>query len=102
MYRKYSDADYSSWVIFQNNMFDIIKGKEFINQYQVTSEFSKTFCLNCGSTICCVNNDKFPDHIYVARGNITSNFDAPIEIQVYPDSKTPWVDVCSNIPELNP
>ena len=102
MCRKLSGADYSSWVIFPVDQYRIKTGTVNISQYQATEKYSKSFCRKCGSTISCVNNDKFPKHIYVARGNILSNVDLPVELQVYTTDKAAWLEINEDIPIFNP
>ena len=102
MCRQLSGADYSSWVIFPVEQYKIRAGTECISYYQATDNFSKSFCSKCGSTISCVNNDKFPEHVYLARGNIGSELDLPVEIQVYTTDKATWVEINDDIPVFNP
>ena len=59
------------------------------------------FCSKCGSTVSGINNDKFPGHIYVAKGNISSHFDIPAEIQVFTKYKADWVTIDESIPVIN-
>ena len=102
MCRLLSGADYSSWIIFPTENYSVKTGTEYISDYQATDTFSKSFCRNCGSTISCVNNAKFPQHTYVARGNISSDFDSPVDIQVYTEDKASWVALNEDIPAFNP
>jgi hypothetical protein len=102
MCRSLSGADYSSWVVLPAAQFRITSGEENISTYQATEKFSRSFCSSCGSTVTCVNNAKFPDHIYVARGNITDEVELPVQLQVYTDDKAAWIDANPDIPVLNP
>ena len=101
MCRSLNGADYSSWVVIPSNQFNILSGSESLSAYQASETFLKSFCSQCGSTISCVNNDKFQDHIYVAKGNITSEFSLPPEIQVYTKDKADWVTIDESIPVIN-
>jgi len=101
MCRSLNGADYSSWLILPSEQFNLLSGQENLTQYQASEKFSKVFCSKCGSTVCCINNDKFPDHTYVAKGNITSEFDIPAEVQVFTKYKADWVTIEENIPVIN-
>ncbi len=102
MCRELSGADYSSWVVLPAAQFSLTSGEDNISNYQATEKFSKSFCSNCGSTVTCVNNAKFPDHIYVARGNISDDFDLPVQLQVYTEDKADWIDINADIPVFTP
>lgn len=102
MCRQLSGADYSSWVVMPVDSFHVESGADSIKHYQATEKFSKNFCTECGATVSCVNNDKFPGHIYVARGNITSAFNEPVALQVYTKDKANWVTPDPAIPVFNP
>ena len=101
MCRSLSGADYSSWVILPADQFNLLSGSENLTIYQATEKFTKSFCSKCGATVSCINVDKFPDHIYVAKGNITSEFNLPPEIQVYTKDKADWVTIDEGIPVIN-
>ncbi|GAA5524793.1 hypothetical protein Maes01_01352 [Microbulbifer aestuariivivens] len=101
MCRSLSGADYSSWVVIPSAQFSIRSGQDDIAHYQASENFSKSFCKNCGSTISCVNDDKFPGHIYLAKGGITSEFDMPAQIQVFTEFKARWVTLDESIPVFN-
>jgi hypothetical protein len=102
MCRELSGADYSSWVVLPAAQFSLKSGVDNITSYQATENFSRSFCASCGSTITCVNNAKFPDHIYVARGNITDEVELPVQLQVYTEDKAAWIDINPDIAVLNP
>ena len=102
MCRQLSGADYSSWVVVPTEKYQVTEGADLIKQYQATPKFSKSFCSLCGSTVSCVNNDKFPDHTYVARGNILDQFEFPADIQVYTADKASWSKLNEDIPNYNP
>lgn len=101
MCRVLSGADYSSWLVFPADQFRVIAGEELVNDYQASENFFRFFCSDCGSTVSAINNDKFPDHVYVTKGNITSEFDIPTEIQVFSEYKARWVRIDDDIPVLN-
>jgi len=100
--RELSGADYSSWVIVPTGKFKLTKGIEHVSEYQATYNYSKSFCSKCGSTISCVNNDKFPECTYVARGSIINEVSLPVDIQVYTTDKAGWIDINDDIPVFNP
>ncbi len=102
MCRSLSGADYSSWVVVPDAQFRLLSGQDNISSYQATEKFSKTFCASCGSTVTCVNNAKFPDHIYVARGNIIDDVELPVQLQVYTEDKAAWIDIDPKIAVFNP
>ena len=102
MCRELSGSDYSTWVVMKSEDFTLLKGAELLNSYQATDKFSKSFCSQCGSTVKCVNNDKFPDHIYVARGNIISDIELNANVQVYTADKADWVALDEAIPVYSP
>ncbi|MEH6550042.1 MAG: GFA family protein [Pseudomonadales bacterium] len=101
MCRSLNGADYSSWVIVPSNHFKQLCGLDSVTSYKASENFTKSFCSKCGSTISCINNDKFPDHIYFAKGNITSKYSLPPEIQVYTKDKADWVSIDDSIPVIN-
>ena len=101
MCRSLSGSDYSSWVVLPVAQFSLLSGSEGLTKYQASENFSKSFCSKCGSIVSCVNDDKFPDHIYVAKGTITSGFNLPPEIQVYTRDKAGWVTIDESIPVVN-
>lgn len=101
MCRSLSGADYSSWLVLPFDQFSVLSGKDHLSAYEASDNFSKSFCSKCGSTVSCVNNDKFPGHIYVAKGNITSEFDIPAEIQVFTQFKADWVTIDEQPPVFN-
>jgi hypothetical protein len=100
--RSLNGADYSSWVILPEAQFQLLSGEDKLSHYQASDKFSKTFCAHCGSTVSCVNDDKFPGNIYVAKGNIVSNFDLPAQLQVFTQFKADWVTLAEDIPVFNP
>lgn len=102
MCRNLSGADYSTWVVIPEDNFRIISGENLINNYQATEEFSKFFCKTCSSTVYCINNNKFPEHIYVAKGNITTDVEIPLELQVYTQDKVKTVALDDDVPLWNP
>ncbi len=101
MCRSLSGADYSSWVVLPSEQFTLLSGDDLLTEYQASEKFSKSFCSKCGSTVSCINDDKLPGHIYVAKGNITSEFDIPAEIQVFTKYKADWVTIDESIPVIN-
>ncbi|MEH6556972.1 MAG: GFA family protein [Oceanicoccus sp.] len=101
MCRSLSGADYSSWIVIPSDQFSVISGGEDLTEYQASAAFTKSFCKKCGSTVNCINNDKFPDHTYVAKGNISTDFDIPAEIQVFTNFKASWVNIDESIPVFN-
>jgi hypothetical protein len=40
--------------------------------------------------------------IYLARGNITGDFDMPADLQVYTVDKVGWLEINDAIPVFNP
>lgn len=98
MCRSLSGADYSSWIIVPTENFSIESGVDHISDYQASEHFARSFCNNCGSTVKCVNDDKFPGHTYVAKGNVVSDFDIPAQIQVFTEFKASWVKLDDTIP----
>ena len=102
MCRSLSGADYSSWLVIPSGQFRILSGQDNTSMYKASGHFSKTFCSNCGSTISSVNSGKFPGHIYIAKGNITSEYSLGPEIQVYTVDKADWVAIDASIPVVNP
>ncbi len=98
MCRSLSGADYSSWIIVPDESYSITSGEDCLTEYAASKVFSKTFCNQCGSTVKCVNSEKFPGHTYVAKGNITSEFDIPAQIQVFTEFKASWVTPDAEIP----
>lgn len=100
--RQLSGADYSSWVVFPASQFSLLAGQEAITHYHATEHTRKTFCASCGSTVSAVNNSKFPGCVYVARGNITTHAELPVNFQVFTNDKAPWVHPDDNIPVFNP
>lgn len=100
--RSLSGADYSSWVIFPDEQFELLSGADSTTTYQITETYERTFCNQCGSTVSCVNNAKFPQHTYIAKGNITSPYDRGPDIQVYTPDKAAWVTIDESIPVFNP
>ena len=102
MCRQLSGADYSSWVVFPAAQFSLLAGQGGITAYQVTEQFSKTFCATCGATVSAINNSKFPGCVYVARGNITTPAELLVNFQVFTHDKAPWVCLHENIPDFNP
>lgn len=102
MCRKLSGADYSSWVVFPASQFRLLAGEQSVSRYQATAHTFKSFCSTCGSTVSAINNSKFPDCIYVARGNITDDIDLPVQFQVFTNDKAPWVFLSDSIPVFNP
>lgn len=101
MCRALSGADYSSWVVIPAAQFSVTAGEANLTTYQATERFTKSFCKACGSTVSCVNDDKFPGHIYVAKGNVTSGVELPAQVQVFTQFKANWVHVDERIPVLN-
>lgn len=101
MCRSLSGSDYSSWVVIPSDQFKVLSGQANLTEYQAAEKFSKSFCKSCGSTVSCVNDDKFPNHTYVAKGNITTDFDMPAEIQVFTKDKACWVKIDESIPVIN-
>jgi len=102
MCRQLSGADYSAWVVIPNEQFRIVEGGDNIRHYNASEHFSKTFCKHCGSTVSCVNNAKFPDHSYVARGSILGDITLPVDLQVYTNDRAPWIHLDPDIPAYNP
>lgn len=100
--RSLSGAAYSSWVVLPTELYSVTKGSEHISEYQATDNYFKSFCSNCGSTINCVNNDKFPEHTYIARASIKNEVSLPVDIQVYTTDKAHWIDISDDIPAFNP
>jgi hypothetical protein len=101
MCRSLNGADYSSWIVIPSNQFSILSGADTLSTYLASEKFLKSFCSQCGSTVSCINNDKFPDHLYIAKGQITSEFSLPPEIQVYTKDKADWVTIDEGIPVIN-
>lgn len=101
MCRSLSGADYSSWIVIPSGQFSVQSGHDDIIQYQASEKFSKSFCKNCGSTVSSINDDKFPNHIYVAKGSITTDFDIPAQIQVFTKFKASGVKIDDSILVIN-
>lgn len=101
MCRSLNGADYSSWIVIPTAQFSVLSGQEEITEYQASEKFSKSFCKKCGSTVSCINDDKFPNHTYVAKGNVTTNFDIPAKTQVFTKYKASWVNIDDSIPVIN-
>jgi len=102
MCRQLSGADYSSWVVLKDAQFTLLQGADQLQSYQASEHFSKTFCRHCATTVNMVNRDKFPGHIYVARGTVRSECELPVNLQVYTNDKASWVSLAEGIPVLNP
>ena len=100
--RSLSGADYSSWVIFADEKFKLLTGKDKIVSYAATESFIKHFCSRCAASIFLVNNAKFPGFTYVARGNITTDIDLKIQMQVFTDDKAAWIEPDPDLPVFNP
>jgi len=100
--RQLSGADYSAWVVIPNEQFRINKGSDSVSHYSASEHFSKVFCKVCGSTVSCVNNAKFPDHTYVARGNILGDVALPVDLQVYTNDRAQGIHLDADIPVYNP
>ena len=102
MCRSLSGADFSSWVVFAAANFKLTSGIEGLTTYQASDTFSKSFCTKCGSTVSCINDAKFPNHVFITKGNITSEFSLPAKIQVCTTDKANWVEIDENIAVFNP
>lgn len=102
MCRELGGADYSPWVVVDGKQFVLLAGESLLSEYAATTSFIKRFCSNCGSVISCINNDKFPGHIYVARGNIKTDVNIEVDFQVFTENKAPWVTLDKHLPIYNP
>lgn len=97
--RKMQGSDYSTWVAVENSQFSIDRGSEYIKEYKLNNQSTKSFCSTCGTGIIGVNGKHFKNHKLVPLG-IVDNYSNEIkpQVQVYTENKAKWVELHGYVP----
>ena len=97
--RKMQGSDYSTWIAVADEQFSIDAGSEWISNYDLNHQSSKSFCSNCGTSLYGVNGKHFKKHTIIPMG-IVENYSSSIkpQIQVYTNNKAEWVELHKEVP----
>ena len=80
------------------NLFEWIKGKKEIKRYQSSSNFSRNFCLNCGSQLPVEDADR--KKVYIPAGTLDESIDQTIHEHWFMKSNPEWHVIGDTAPQF--
>ena len=96
--RQWHGSAFRSRVVAQQGGYQIVRGQEYLAQYQATPKVIKTFCCNCGSSLAT---------IYPTRDNLIGlpiagcegELNPQQEFHIHTASKAPWWQIGNSLPQ---
>lgn len=94
--RKRSGAPYSTYCVVAQEDLEIVQGQESLATYRVAEGSEKRFCAKCGSPLYNMNK-RYPGVYVVYYGTLSEPSGLVPAVNVYCESKLPWVDTISGL-----
>ncbi len=88
MCRKTSGAPFVSWLVVPGTEFSYSEGAP--QKLQSSDEGSRYFCSECGTPVVCIST-RHPEIVDVTVGSLDQPADFSPTMDVYEDSRLPWV-----------
>lgn len=88
--RKQHAAAAGSYANVPSAGFAIERGASLVTEYASSEQVRRGFCRVCGSTLYS-RNLREPDIISVTLGTLDPGYDAPVEREIYTDTKPGWL-----------
>lgn len=96
--RKWHGAAFRSRMVVRQDGYQIIRGKEYLSQYQSTPNVIKTFCKNCGSSLATI----YPlrSHLLgLPIAGCEGELDPYQEFHIFTRSKATWWQITDDLPQ---
>lgn len=94
--RKRNGSSYSTYCVVSQGDLRIVRGHEFLKTYEISEGGKKLFCFTCGSALYKIN-PRYPGMLMVLYGSLSNNTNLTPSVNVYIESKLPWVESISSI-----
>lgn len=94
--RKASGAAFGSFLHISKDHFKWLKGEEFIQVYNPSSDIIRSFCKTCGSCIPSIFEEY--NHVVVPAGTLDGHPDLEPIVNIYTGSKASWYAITDNLP----
>lgn len=96
--RKWHGAAFRSRMVVKQDGYKLLRGQEYLAQYQATPNVIKTFCKNCGSSLATIyplKNNLLGLPIAGCEGKL----DSYQEFHIFTDSKAQWWNITDDSPQ---
>ena len=97
--RKSHGAAFVSWTSVDNKNFQLISGKDLLNDYESSPGIKWIFCSRCGSSIFQTTRHS-PGVIYVVAASLDEAPNSEPEGHMSFEEKVEWLDVLDDIPKF--
>ena len=98
MCKRHNGTSFSTYAVLPCKDLEITKGNNLISRY-IAGTGQKHFCKTCGTPIY-NSNEKYPGACMVFLGTLKSPESYVPKVNVWCESKLPWVDHLAEIPGL--
>ena len=99
MCRRNHGAAFVTWFGIARERLRLTAGADALRRYQSSAHGSRSFCVECGSSLFC-ESERHPDHVDVVLASLDGPIDRPPAMHVYFDSRGAWTDVRDDLPRL--
>lgn len=95
--RKFTGSAFGTIALCKKRDFRLISGKEFINSYNMSDNYAKTFCKCCGSPLPTVGHDAFRGLVAIPAGILDDDPHINPSKHLFVSSKAPWFEINDSI-----
>ncbi len=95
--RAHAGAAFASYAVLPYGALEITRGQEKLGSFAIR-DGRKHFCGTCGTPLFNVNNTRYPGLCMIYLGTLAQAREITPKINIWCESKLPWVDAVSAIP----
>jgi hypothetical protein len=99
--REMNGSAFSSYVVIATDNLCITSGQEKLQKFAVSDHINKHFCGNCGTPVYNDNPVTYPGLSMLYLGTLKNTAALMPSINIFCESKLPWVDTLSLIDSVN-
>lgn len=103
--RKSHGAPFTTWLIALPSSFNLVKGSDYLSEYNYTPPVGRVFCKECGSRLW--DYEKTDDGdlkktglLSVAASAVDSEIPYPIGCHFNVESKASWYEITDDLPQF--
>ena len=85
-------------MVVRSDGYKLVRGKEYLAQYQSTPNVIKTFCKNCGSSLATIYPLK-ENLLGLPIAGCEGEFDCDREFHIFVGSKARWWQINDDLPQ---
>lgn len=96
--RKANGSAYAVNALIKTDEFQVVKGQEWVAEFESTPGVFRQFCKNCGSPIVSRRPSQ-PDVLRLRIGTLDTPVDVTPKAHIFVGSKASWDHICDDTPQ---